>query len=43
MVFSKSYCPFASNTKSKLKGAGIAFKAYELDNEADGQAIQNAL
>ena len=43
MVWSKSYCPFAGRAKTLLKSKGVAFTAYELDVEADGDAIQGAL
>ena len=41
MVFSKTYCPFCTKAKQILKSAGIDFKAYELDKEADGASMQN--
>tara|TARA_B110001450_G_C17239511_1_gene326857 strand:+ start:167 stop:352 length:186 start_codon:yes stop_codon:yes gene_type:complete len=43
MFWSKSYCPFAGRAKTLMKNKGIAMKIYELDQEADGAAIQAAL
>merc|ERR1711862_504158 len=43
MVFSKSYCPFAKQTKDLFKAKSIDAKIYELDQEADGADIQNKL
>merc|ERR1712166_117099 len=43
MFFSKSYSPFAGRAKTLMKSKGIEMKVYELDQEADGQAIQDAL
>ena len=43
VMFSKSYCPFCHKAKALLKMKGVAFKAYELDNMADGGSIQSAL
>ena len=43
MVYSKSYCPFASQTKELLRSKGIEFKAVELDQVANGAAIHTAL
>ena len=41
MMFSKEYCPFCTKAKQILKSAGIDFKVYELDKEADGASMQN--
>ncbi|KAK4096934.1 glutaredoxin [Parathielavia hyrcaniae] len=43
MVFSKSYCPYCNNTKRILDGLNAKYKAIELNEEDDGDAIQNAL
>ncbi|KAK3937707.1 glutaredoxin-C2 [Diplogelasinospora grovesii] len=43
MVFSKSYCQYSRNTKSILDSFGAQYKAYELDQESDGDDIQSAL
>ncbi len=43
MVFSKSYCPYCNNTKRILDGLNAKYKAYELNVEADGDDVQNAL
>merc|ERR1711982_284547 len=43
MVFSKSYCPFAKQTKDLFKAKSIDAKIYELDQEGDGADIQNKL
>ncbi|KAL2268937.1 hypothetical protein VTJ83DRAFT_3783 [Remersonia thermophila] len=43
MVFSKSYCPYCNNTKRILNGLDAKFTTYELNQEADGDDIQNAL
>ena len=43
MMFSKEYCPFCTKAKQILKSAGIDFKVYELDKEADGASMQDKL
>ncbi|KAI6365546.1 hypothetical protein MCOR25_005320 [Pyricularia grisea] len=43
MVFSKSYCPYCTATKTKLKGMGAKYNVLELDQIDDGSAIQDAL
>ena len=43
MFWSKSYCPFAGRAKTLMKSKGIDAKYYELYQEADGAAIQDAL
>ena len=43
MVYSKSYCPFAKQTKDLLASKGIAAKIVELDQVANGADIQNKL
>ena len=43
VVFSKSYCPYCSNTKRLLDGYGAKYTSYELNQESDGSDIQDAL
>ena len=43
MVYSKSWCPFCVQTKDLLNSKGIAFTVKELDQEANGDSIQQAL
>jgi len=43
MVFSKSYCPYCNNTKRVLDSLNAKYKAIELNQEDDGDDIQNAL
>ncbi|KAJ5257069.1 hypothetical protein N7478_013173 [Penicillium angulare] len=43
MVFSKSYCPYCNSSKELLKQVGAQYKAIELDQIDDGDAIQAAL
>ena len=43
VVFSKSYCPFCVDVKKLLSQLGVTAKTIELDQEADGSAIQAAL
>jgi glutaredoxin 3 len=43
VVFSKSYCPYCNNTKRILDGLNAKYKAIELNQEDDGDDIQNAL
>jgi glutaredoxin 3 len=43
VVFSKSYCPYCNNTKRLLDGYGAKYTHYELNEEADGDDVQNAL
>lgn len=42
-VFSKSYCPYCSATKSLLSSLDAKFYAIELDQVPDGDDIQAAL
>ncbi|KAI8097811.1 glutaredoxin-C6-like protein [Gilbertella persicaria] len=42
-VFSKSYCPYCVKAKNLLKELGLEFFVIELDNEANGAAIQQYL
>eukprot|EP00850_Spirogloea_muscicola_P009789 SM000056S17907 [mRNA] locus=s56:38837:39563:+ [translate_table: standard] len=39
----KSYCPYCIRVKKLLKSLGVRATVYELDHEADGQAVQAAL
>lgn len=44
VVFSKSYCPFCTSTKSLFeKLPGVEARVIELDQRDDGDAIQSAL
>jgi glutaredoxin 3 len=43
VVFSKSYCPYCNNTKRILDELNAKYKAIELNQESDGDAIQDAL
>eukprot|EP00294_Goniomonas_avonlea_P014784 CAMPEP_0114549286 /NCGR_PEP_ID=MMETSP0114-20121206/5446_1 /TAXON_ID=31324 /ORGANISM="Goniomonas sp, Strain m" /LENGTH=151 /DNA_ID=CAMNT_0001733957 /DNA_START=42 /DNA_END=497 /DNA_ORIENTATION=- len=43
MVFSKSYCPFCNAAKTIFEGKSMDYTAFEIDLEADGPAIQDAL
>ncbi|KAI9368183.1 thioredoxin-like protein [Aspergillus egyptiacus] len=43
VVFSKSYCPYCSASKSLLSELGANFYVLELDKTDDGSAIQDAL
>jgi glutaredoxin 3 len=43
VVFSKSYCPYCQNTKRILESYDAKYKAIELNQESDGDAIQSAL
>ncbi|KAM3499915.1 hypothetical protein MY10362_006872 [Beauveria mimosiformis] len=43
VVFSKSYCPYCKATKSLLSSLDANAKVVELDEEADGSAVQDAL
>jgi glutaredoxin 3 len=43
VVFSKSYCPYCQNTKRILESYDAKYKAIELNQENDGDAIQSAL
>lgn len=42
-VFSKSYCPYCSSSKKLLDSLGAKYKLVELDEVADGAALQDAL
>ncbi|KAI8372336.1 glutaredoxin [Choanephora cucurbitarum] len=43
MVFSKSYCPFCIRAKDLLDDMDVNYKAIELNDHQDGEAIQQAL
>ena len=43
VVYSKSYCPYCIDAKALLNQGGVQFKAYELDQMDNGDAIQNSL
>ena len=44
VVFSKSYCPYCSQTKQLLNQVGASdVNIIELNNVSDGAAMQNAL
>jgi len=43
VVFSKTYCPFASRAKQTLQSEGAVFHVVELDQRNDGGEIQAAL
>jgi len=43
VVFSKSYCPYCQTTKRILGEHSAKFRAYELNQESDGDVIQKAL
>ena len=43
IVFSKSYCPFCTKTKSLFDTLGVEYKVYELDQMNDGPELQAAL
>ncbi|CAG9942410.1 unnamed protein product [Clonostachys rosea f. rosea IK726] len=43
IVFSKSYCPYCSNTKRTLKQLNADAFVIELDQDSDGSALQDAL
>ena len=43
MVYSKSYCPYCSEVKSLFKELKVPAKVIELDDLADGDAVQSTL
>ena len=43
MVFSKGYCHFCTQAKDLLKQGGVAFKAIEMDEIDNGNAMHSAL
>jgi glutaredoxin 3 len=42
-VFSKSYCPYCTDTKNLFSRLNVPVKVHELDRMPDGSAIQSAL
>ena len=43
VVFSKSYCPFCTKTKTLFEELKVSAKVYELNEMDDGNDIQAAL
>lgn len=43
MLFSKSWCPYCQNSKRILSEHNAKYRAYELDQESDGDILQKAL
>jgi glutaredoxin 3 len=43
VVFSKSWCSFSRSTKKTLSDLGADYKVVELDQESDGEELQDAL
>ncbi|ESU07487.1 hypothetical protein FGSG_02097 [Fusarium graminearum PH-1] len=43
VVFSKSYCPYCKQTKKTLDDLNTEYELLELDEVADGSALQDAL
>ncbi|KAJ5364226.1 glutaredoxin [Penicillium cataractarum] len=43
VVFSKSYCPYCTSSKKVLDNLGAKYEVLELDQDAEGSAIQAAL
>lgn len=43
MIFSKTYCPFCSATKTLFERMGIEAEVVELDKMEDGHEMQVAL
>lgn len=43
MIFSKTTCPFCKKVKDLLQSSQIKFEVLELDQQANGSEIQNAL
>ena len=43
VVFSKTYCPHADDTKKLLVQNGIPYKVYEFDKMSEGRQIQTNL
>ena len=39
VVYSKTYCPHADDTKKLLVENGIPYKVYELDKMSEGRKI----
>ncbi|KAI8881259.1 glutaredoxin [Backusella circina FSU 941] len=43
MIFSKSYCPFCIRAKDIFDDLNVDYKALELNEDKNGEAIQSAL
>lgn len=43
VVYSKTYCPYCTKTKSLLNSLGVDYSLVELDNLNDGDDQQDAL
>lgn len=43
VVYSKSYCPYCTETKNLLNELGVKYDVVELDVIADGEALQDAV
>mmetsp|Transcript_3409 Transcript_3409/g.9250 ORF Transcript_3409/g.9250 Transcript_3409/m.9250 type:complete len:105 (+) Transcript_3409:101-415(+) len=43
VVFSKSYCPFCTQSKNLLNSLSAKYKLIELDEESNGSAMQSAI
>ncbi|KAH0703279.1 hypothetical protein KY285_017557 [Solanum tuberosum] len=43
VVFSKTYCGYCTRVKQLLSQLGATFKVIELDQESDGDEVQQAL
>jgi len=43
VIFSKSYCPYCRRAKDILTKYAVQYKAFEIDQEANGPEVQAAL
>ncbi|GAA5810532.1 hypothetical protein MFLAVUS_003955 [Mucor flavus] len=43
MIFSKSYCPYCTRAKDLFDDIEVDYKALELNDHKDGEAIQKVL
>eukprot|EP00245_Coleochaete_scutata_P005303 TRINITY_DN18759_c0_g1_i1.p1 TRINITY_DN18759_c0_g1~~TRINITY_DN18759_c0_g1_i1.p1 ORF type:complete len:183 (+),score=26.64 TRINITY_DN18759_c0_g1_i1:61-609(+) len=43
IIYSKTWCPYCGMVKGLFKKLGVAYKAVELDELADGDELQDAL
>uniref|UniRef100_A0AAV1UC74 Glutaredoxin domain-containing protein n=1 Tax=Peronospora matthiolae TaxID=2874970 RepID=A0AAV1UC74_9STRA len=43
VVYSKTYCPYCTKTKTLLTQLGVKFEVVELDQVSEGSEQQNAL
>ncbi|EPB91491.1 glutaredoxin 3 [Mucor circinelloides 1006PhL] len=43
MIFSKSYCPYCIGAKDLFDDINVDYRALELNDHKDGEAIQKAL